>query len=206
MHTHTHTIARLERIHHCPTLPQPPLNGYLCTPFSSSPAQGMVQFCCDKGYTLSGVSMATCNQDTGQWEPQAPDCLRKEVIGVIWSLILNFWRIEFPQCLNSLLPRQCTTISVCLGVGDVRPFFKEQHSSSLGPQNKVPISGQVSKFQSLALSLVAKSHLAQNFCHTQLSILLTAGQVPMRLGNCHTAPRMGQSICSGSAESEDCGL
>ena len=82
-HTHTHTIARLESIRHCPTLPQPPLNGYLCTPFSSSPAQGMVQFCCDKGYTLSGVSMATCNQDTGEWEPQTPDCLRKEVIQII---------------------------------------------------------------------------------------------------------------------------
>ena len=96
--THKHTLARLKSIRHCPTLPQPPLNGYLCASFSSSSAQRMVQFCCDKGYTLSGVSMATCNQDTGEWEPQTPDCLRKKSYNSFGSLIYYFWEMsEFLQ-------------------------------------------------------------------------------------------------------------
>ena len=113
----------------------------------------MVQFCCDKGYTLSGVSMATCNQDTGEWEPQTPDCLRKKSYNSFGSLIYYFWEMsEFLHCLNSLLPRQCTTISV-LGLVmfniPLKSTFlqvKVECTLTLGSQNKAPISGQISKY------------------------------------------------------------
>ena len=72
---HMCSTARLDTLRFCPALPHPPINGYLCTPPSSTP--GMVQFCCNKGFSLSGNSMASCNLDTGKWEPDTPNCLRR---------------------------------------------------------------------------------------------------------------------------------
>jgi len=74
-HMHTCSTARLDTLRFCPALPHPPVNGYLCTPPSSTP--GMVQFCCNKGFSLSGNSVASCNLDIGRWEPDTPNCLRR---------------------------------------------------------------------------------------------------------------------------------
>ena len=103
-----HSAARLDSLRFCPALPHPPVNGYLCTPPSSAP--GMVHFCCNKGYSLTGISMASCNLDTRKWEPDTPNCLRRLQAHNVFSCVFmcNQKRCgpgnEFMQFVRTTLP------------------------------------------------------------------------------------------------------
>ena len=65
----------------CPTLPPPPVNGYICG--LESVSSGHVQFCCERGYKLEGSGIVICDRQRGEWVPRdGAMCERKCVFKV----------------------------------------------------------------------------------------------------------------------------
>ncbi len=58
-----------------------PLNGQVSTS-SGTTFMLTTTYTCNTGYTLTGANTRTCGGD-GQWTPDAPTCLRKQVISNI---------------------------------------------------------------------------------------------------------------------------
>ena len=67
-------LERLLNLEGCPTLPSPPINGYLCG--LEEVTSGRVQFCCERGYELQGPSISSCDREKKVWRPENAKCLR----------------------------------------------------------------------------------------------------------------------------------
>ena len=68
-------LERILNLEGCPTLPSPPVNGYLCG--LEGVSNGRVQFCCERGYKLMGPFTLSCDRKEKQWLPAAGICQRK---------------------------------------------------------------------------------------------------------------------------------
>lgn len=71
----------------CPTVPQPPVNGYVCGMDDAS--SGKVQFCCERGYRLQGTRTATCNTHERKWLPVAGATCERKTRGICLCEILK---------------------------------------------------------------------------------------------------------------------
>ena len=61
----------------CPTLPHPPVNGYICG--LEGVSSGRVEFCCERGYRLKGIRTVTCDREEGKWLPVAGATCEREL-------------------------------------------------------------------------------------------------------------------------------
>ena len=95
-------IEHLLNLEGCPTLPSPPVNGYLCG--LEDVASGKVQFCCERGYQLSGPSVSVCDRSNRQWNPMTGKCLRMYVyrgqsINSIFTILFGMTTVSHECCV-----------------------------------------------------------------------------------------------------------